>query len=126
MSNLIKTGDGKLIKYTTNASFHTYAGFTTSKPLPTASNSTLSEISPISSYYGQVVTITNGEEFCSYTANSNNTFTPAGPVSLVTDDAVYIASNAALSWSYAGKYYLRSTKTWSDTVPIIDKLIKIN
>lgn len=126
MSNLIKTGDGKLIKYTADASYITCQGFTTTNPLPTGSNLTLSEISITSQYYGQNVSITNGDEACTYMINTNGTVSSSGSVSSVTDDAIYISGGSSLSSSYAGKYYLRSTKTWSTTRPTIDKLIKIN
>lgn len=123
MSNLIKTSTGKLIKCA--PSYITCTGFTTTKPLPITSNSTLSGITVTSQYYGQLVTITNGDEVCKYRVNSNNTFTPSGSVSVVKEDAVYIVENSGLSSSYAGKYYIRSTATWSDTPPAT-KLIKIN
>ena len=123
MSNLIKTSTGKLIKCP--PSYITCAGFTTTKPLPITSNSTLSGITTTSQYYGQLVTITNGDEVCRYRVNSNNTFTPSGSVSSVKEDAIYIVENSGLSPRYAGQYYIRSTATWSSTPPAT-RLIKIN
>ena len=123
LSNLIKTNTGKLIKCA--PSYITCTGFTTTKPLPITSNSTLSGITTTSQYYGQLVTITNGDEVCRYRVNSNNTLTPSGSVSSVKEDAIYIVENSGLSSSYAGQYYMRSTATWSSTPPAT-KLIKIN
>ena len=123
MSNLIKISTGKLIKCP--LSYLKCIGFTTTKPLPITSNSTLSGITVTSQYYGQQVIITNGDEVCKYRVNSNNTFTPSGSVSVVKEDAIYIVENSGLSSSYAGKYYIRSTTTWSSTPPAT-KLIKIN
>ena len=123
MNNLIKTGDGKLIKCP--PSYIKCTGFTTTKPLPITSNSTLSGITTTSQYYGQLVTITNGDEVCRYRVNSNNTFTPSGSVSSVKADAIYIVEDSGLSPRYAGQYYIRSTATWSSTPPAT-KLIKIN
>ena len=123
MSNLIKTSTGKLIRCA--PSYITCVGFTTTKPLPITSNSTLSGITVTSQYYGQQVIITNGDEVCKYRVNSNNTFTPSGSVSSVKEDAIYIVENSGLSTRYAGQYYIRSTATWSDTPPAT-KLIKIN
>ena len=126
MNTLIKTSNGKLIKYTTDETFETCDGFTTTKPLPTANHSILSEISPTSASYGQQVYITNGDEICTYISNSDNTFSPVSSVYPITTDAVYIIPITTLSVNYAGKYYLRSTKTWASTLPKVDKLIKIN
>ena len=123
MSNLIKTSTGKLIKCP--PSYIKCTGFTTTKPLPITSNSTLSGIAITSQYYGQQVIITNGDEVCKYRVNSNNTFTPSGSVSSVKEDAIYIVENSGLSSSYAGQYYIRSTATWSN-IPPATKLIKIN
>ena len=123
MNNLIKTSTGKLIKCP--PSYIKCTGFTTTKPLPITSNSTLSGITITSQYYGQLITITNGDEVCRYRVNSNNTFTPSGSVSSVKEDAIYIVENSGLSSSYAGQYYIRSTATWSNTPPAT-KLIKIN
>ena len=109
MSNLIKTSTGKLIKCP--PSYITCTGFTTTKPLPITSNSTLSGITVTSQYYGQQVIINNGDEVCKYRVNSNNTFTPSGSVSSVKEDAIYIVENSGLSSSYAGQYYIRSTAT---------------
>lgn len=126
MSSLIKTSTGKLIKYTTDATFEACDGFTTTKPLPTANHSILSGISPTSASYGQQVYITNGDEICTYISNSDNTFSPASSVYPITTDAVYIVPITTLSVNYAGKYYLRSAKTWSSTLSKVDKLIKTN
>ena len=126
MSNLIKTSTGKLIKYTTDVTFEACDGFTTTKPLPTQNHSILSGISPTSTSYGQQVIITNGDEICTYISNSDNTFSPATGVYPFTADAVYIVPITTLSVNYAGKYYLRSTKTWLSTLPKVNKLIKIN
>ena len=109
MSNLIKTSTGKLIKCA--PSYITCIGFTTTKPLPITTNSTLSGITVTSQYYGQQVIITNGDEVCKYRVNSNNTFTPSGSVSSVKEDAIYIVENSGLSPRYAGQYYIRSTAT---------------
>lgn len=109
MNNLIKTSNGKLIKCP--PSYITCAGFTTTKPLPITSNSTLSGITVTSQYYGRQVKITNGDEVGTYRVNSDNTFTPSGSTSSVKEDAIYIVEDSGLSSSYAGQYYIRSTAT---------------
>ena len=127
MSNLIKTNDGKLIKYTADASYIFCEGFTTIKPLPTGNNLTLSGITITEEYYNKYVSITNGDQVCLYRVNSDNTLTSTKPVSSVKSDAIYLRRPLSSDYAdYVDKYYLRSTKTWSDTRPIISKLIKIN
>ena len=124
MSNLIKTSGGTLIKYT--KTYETCEGFTTSKPLPQSSMTGLSGISlTTSQYYGKEVKVTNGDEIAIYRANSNGSFTSVTLPKPVTTDAILISGSSGLSPSYAGKYYLRSTQTWSDKI-VLDTLIKIN
>lgn len=125
MSTLIKS-DGKLIKYTADATFIACDGFTSTNPLPTGSNLTFSEISFGSGAYNNDFTITNGDQVCTYICNTNNTFTARNSVTSVINDAIYIKTSDIVTTSYEGKYYLRSTKVWSTTRPTIDKLIKIN
>ena len=111
MSNLIKTSTGKLIKCP--PSYMTCAGFTTTKPLPTTNNSTISGMTIAPQYYDRVVRITNGDEVGTYRINSDNTFSPtrSNSVSSVKTDVIYIAKNSGLSPRYAGQYYIRSTAT---------------
>ena len=125
MGNLLKSND-KLIKYSTDATFITCQGFATNKPLPQSMASGLSGLTITSQYYGKEVQITNGDEVATYQANADGSFTSRSLVSSVTTDAIFIAGDSSLSPNYKGKYYLRSTKTWSDTIPTVDKLIKIN
>lgn len=126
MSNLIKTSDGKLIKYSTDATYITCQGFATNKPLPQSMASGLSGLTVTSQYYGKEVQITNGDEVATYQSNADGSFTSRSSVSPVTTDAIFIVSDSGLSPNYKGKYYLRSTKTWSAARPTVDKLIKIN
>lgn len=123
MSNLIKTSGGTLIKYT--KTYETCEGFTTFKPLPQSSMTGLGGLSVTSQYYGKEVKVTNGDEIAIYRANSNGSFTSVTIPSPVTTDAILISGSSSLSPSYAGKYYLRSTQTWSDKI-VLDTLIKIN
>lgn len=123
MSNLIKTSTGKLIKCP--PSYITCTGFTTPDGLPMDPHSTISGMTITSQYYGQRVKITNGSEVGTYRVESDNTFTLQGVISSVKADAIYIVEDSGLSPSYAGKYYIRSTATWS-SIPPATKLIKIN
>ena len=123
MNNLIKTGDGKLIKCP--PSYIKCTGFTTSDGLPINPHSTISGMTIISQYYGRLVKITNGSEVGTYRVESDNTFTLERPISSVKADAIYIVEDSGLSPRYAGQYYIRSTATWSSTPPVT-KLIKIN
>lgn len=109
MSNLIKTSNGKLIKYT--KTYETCEGFTTSKPLPQSSMTGLSGLSVTSQYYGKEVKITNGDEIAIYRVNPNGSFTSVTLPKPVTTDAIYITGDSSLSEAYKGKYYLRSTQT---------------
>ena len=123
MNNLIKTGDGKLIKCP--PSYITCIGFTTPDGLPMDPHSTISGMTIAPQYYGRLVKITNGFEVGTYRAESDNTFTLKGSISSVKADAIYIVEDSGLSPRYAGQYYILSTATWSSTSPAT-KLIKIN
>ena len=123
MNNLIKTGDGKLIKCP--PSYITCTGFTTPDGLPINPHSTISGMTIAPQYYGRLVKITNGSAVGTYRVESDNTFTLQRPISSVKADAIYIVEDSGLSPRYAGQYYIRSTATWSSTPPAT-KLIKIN
>lgn len=129
MGNLLKSSDNQLLKIQTTPTYSTFDGFTTANPLPqdTVSASSLG-LSVSSACYGKTFYITNGIDEGEYICNSDNTFTFRAGARLIVE-MVYIhctVPSVTLSPNYEGKYYLRSTKTWSATRPTVDKLIKIN